>query len=124
MRFDYKVKIFEDPSSGNLEETVNDWFDGRYDIEVCNIEYRTNGVFPCLYSIKRSIGNNAKITSSFMRRCQTMFKKDRLVVRRRWKVFKYLGIIFRVITLPIFFWYRLHLWVWDGAIYDDIFGES
>lgn len=52
MRFDYKVKIFEDPSSGNLEEKVNDWFDGRYDIEVCNIEYRTNGVFSVLIFYK------------------------------------------------------------------------
>lgn len=53
-----------------------------------------------------------------------MLKKDRLAVRRHWLVFKYLGIILRIITLPIFFWYRLYLWVWDGAISDDIFGEE
>lgn len=52
MRFDYKVKIFTDPSSDNLEEQVNDWLEDRDDIEVCNVEYRTNGLFSVLIFYK------------------------------------------------------------------------
>ena len=50
--------------------------------------------------------------------------EKRAIVRRRWAVINYLGIIFRVIMLPIAFWYRLYLWVWDGTIYEDLFEKG
>ena len=52
MIFDYKVKIFTNSQSGNLEEKVNDWFEGRNDIEVCKVEYRTNSTFSVLIFYK------------------------------------------------------------------------
>lgn len=27
-------------------------------------------------------------------------------------------IIFRILLTPIFVWYRLYLWVWDGTMFD------
>lgn len=52
------------------------------------------------------------------------FKNKKPVLKRRYVVMKYLAIILRVITLPIAFWYRLYLWVWDGAIFDDLFEKG
>lgn len=52
MRFDYKVKVFADPSSDNLEEKVNDWFEGRDDIEVIKVDYRTDAGYSVLVFYK------------------------------------------------------------------------
>lgn len=35
-----------------------------------------------------------------------------------------LATIVRVLLTPIFIWYRLYLWVWDGTIYKTIFNKN
>lgn len=42
---------------------------------------------------------------------QKLNKKDHLVI-------DVLGAIVRVLLTPIFIWYRLYLWVWDGTMFN------
>lgn len=44
------------------------------------------------------------------------FKKQKLN-RKDHLAFDVLATIVRVLITPIFIWYRLYLWVWDGTIY-------
>lgn len=32
-------------------------------------------------------------------------------------------IALRVLLTPIFVWYRLYLWVWDGTMYDHMYNH-
>jgi hypothetical protein len=41
----------------------------------------------------------------------TLNKKD-------YKNVEIVATIFRVLLTPIFIWYRLYLWVWDGTMFD------
>ena len=42
------------------------------------------------------------------------FKKQKL----NRKVLLVLGPIVRILLAPIFIWYRLYLWVWDGTMFN------
>lgn len=43
--------------------------------------------------------------------------------RRGHRIMGIAAIFFRVLLTPIFIWYRLYLWVWDGTIFKHLFNE-
>lgn len=36
----------------------------------------------------------------------------------KYTIKRIMAIIFRILLTPIFVWYRLYLWVWDGTMFD------
>ena len=44
------------------------------------------------------------------------FEKETLN-RKDYRNIEVLGAIVRVLLTPIFVWYRLYLWVWDGTMF-------
>ena len=45
------------------------------------------------------------------------FKKQKLN-RKDYLFIEVLATIVRILLTPIFIWYRLYLWVWDGTMFD------
>lgn len=41
----------------------------------------------------------------------TLNKRDHRIISK-------MATIFRVLLTPIFIWYRLYLWVWDGTMFN------
>lgn len=60
-----------------------------------------------------------EINTSFNERSDYMeqFKKHKLN-RKDYLFDEVLVTIVRILLTPIFIWYRLYLWVWDGTMFD------
>lgn len=46
------------------------------------------------------------------------YKKITLNKKKDYKNVEIVATIFRVLLTPIFIWYRLYLWVWDGTMFN------
>ena len=44
--------------------------------------------------------------------------KNMTLNRKNHRIMNVAIIFFRVLLTPIFVWYRLYLWVWDGTMFD------
>ena len=69
----------------------------------------------CLYlcvlkRVKYISFNERKVTFMKHVKKQKLNRKDRFILT--------LATIVRVLITPIFMWYRLYLWVWDGTMFN------
>ena len=60
--------------------------------------------------VKYSHFNERKVTFMKHVKKQKLNRKDRFILA--------LATIVRVLITPIFVWYRLYLWVWDGTMFN------
>ena len=60
--------------------------------------------------VKYSHFNERKVTFMKHVKKQKLNRKDRFILA--------LATIVRVLITPIFMWYRLYLWVWDGTMFN------
>ena len=72
-----------------------------------------NGVLLFIFVLKRVkyiSFNERKVTFMKHVKKQKLNRKDRFILA--------LATIVRVLITPIFIWYRLYLWVWDGTMFN------
>ena len=67
--------------------------------------------FVCEKRVKYSHFNERKVTFMKHVKKQKLNRKDHLAI-------DVLATIVRVLITPIFVWYRLYLWVWDGTMFN------
>ena len=67
-------------------------------------------IFVCKKRVKYSHFNERKVTFMKHVKKQKLNRKDRFILA--------LATIVRVLITPIFIWYRLYLWVWDGTMFN------
>ena len=62
---------------------------------------------------------HAKIACSFMKGVMIMKHYKHITMNKKdHRIMDIAAIFFRVLLTPIFIWYRLYLWVWDGTMFD------